>query len=256
MQASRLHKCSRDGRTTSPCRINVKSHFPTPCEGFPLGMRRFPALYHFLCQSAGQRGQSHFCGVLPQKSGQSPISLPISFGFLLHGTWKLLCYGGPVAAVGAALGERGPQTHESRLFYFGASPPRRWCRVRSYLRDVEETVCRWVELGHNGRRPAQRISQFGEIVEAKVITDRGTGRSRGFGFVTFANDEGATKAITEMDGTELDGRTIKVNEAEDKPARSGGGGGGRGGYGGGRGGRGGGRGGRGGGGGGGRREEW
>ena len=81
------------------------------------------------------------------------------------------------------------------------------------------------------------FSQFGEIVEAKVITDRETGRSRGFGFVTFANDEGATKAIAEMDGTELDGRTIKVNEAEDKPARSGGGGGGgRGGYGGGGGG--------------------
>ena len=64
------------------------------------------------------------------------------------------------------------------------------------------------------------FSQFGEIVEAKVITDRETGRSRGFGFVTFANDEGATKAISEMDGTELDGRTIKVNEAEDKPART------------------------------------
>ena len=100
------------------------------------------------------------------------------------------------------------------------------------------------------------FSQFGEIVEAKVITDRETGRSRGFGFVTFANDDGATKAISEMDGTELDGRTIKVNEAEDKPARTGGGGGGggRGGYGGGggRGGRGGGGGGRGGRG----REEW
>ena len=92
------------------------------------------------------------------------------------------------------------------------------------------------------------FSQFGEIVEAKVITDRETGRSRGFGFVTYANEDGATKAIAEMDGTELDGRSIKVNEAEDKPARSGGGGGGGGrGYGGG-----GGRGGRGGGGGGGR----
>jgi cold-inducible RNA-binding protein len=92
------------------------------------------------------------------------------------------------------------------------------------------------------------FSPYGEIVEAKVITDRETGRSRGFGFVTFANEEGATKAISEMDGTELDGRTIKVNEAEEKAARSGGGG--RGGYGGGRGGRGGGgRGGRG-------REEW
>jgi RNA recognition motif-containing protein len=102
------------------------------------------------------------------------------------------------------------------------------------------------------------FSPYGEIIEAKVITDRETGRSRGFGFVTFSNDEGATKAITEMNGAELDGRTIKVNEAEDKPPRSGGGGGGggggRGGYGGGggRGGRGGGRGGRGGG----RRDEF
>jgi cold-inducible RNA-binding protein len=89
------------------------------------------------------------------------------------------------------------------------------------------------------------FSRFGEIVEAKVITDRETGRSRGFGFVTFANDEGATNAVNEMNGTELDGRTIKVNEAEDKGFRGGrgggGGGGGRGGYkGGGRGGRGGG----------------
>src|SRR5208283_4587486 len=78
------------------------------------------------------------------------------------------------------------------------------------------------------------FSRFGEIVEAKVITDRETGRSRGFGFVTFANDEGATSAITEMNGAELDGRAIKVNEAEDKPFRAGGGGGGggrgRGGY--------------------------
>ena len=88
------------------------------------------------------------------------------------------------------------------------------------------------------------FSQFGEIVEAKVITDRETGRSRGFGFITFADDDGANQAVAAMDGAELDGRTIKVNEAQDKPARSGGGGGG----GGGRGGRGGGRGGYGGGG--------
>jgi cold-inducible RNA-binding protein len=87
----------------------------------------------------------------------------------------------------------------------------------------------------------QAFSRFGEIVEAKVITDRETGRSRGFGFVTFAADEGANSAISEMDGTELDGRTIKVNEAEDKGPRGGGGGGGGGGR-GGRGGRGGGRG--------------
>jgi RNA recognition motif-containing protein len=70
------------------------------------------------------------------------------------------------------------------------------------------------------------FSRFGEIVEAKVITDRETGRSRGFGFVTFAADESAASAITEMNETELEGRTIKVNEAEDKGFRAGGGGGG------------------------------
>lgn len=71
------------------------------------------------------------------------------------------------------------------------------------------------------------FERFGEITEAKVITDRETGRSRGFGFITFVNDEAAKNAITEMDGSQLEGRTIKVNEAEQKPARaprSGGGG--------------------------------
>lgn len=69
------------------------------------------------------------------------------------------------------------------------------------------------------------FSRFGEIAEAKVINDRDTGRSRGFGFVTFVNDDSATSAISEMNGAELDGRTIKVNEAEDKGFRTGGGGG-------------------------------
>jgi RNA recognition motif-containing protein len=76
----------------------------------------------------------------------------------------------------------------------------------------------------------QAFEQFGEIVEAKVITDRDTGRSRGFGFVTFAENDASNKAIEMMDGSELDGRSIKVNEAQE---RSGGGGGGRGGRGGG-----------------------
>jgi cold-inducible RNA-binding protein len=53
--------------------------------------------------------------------------------------------------------------------------------------------------------------QFGKIVDAKVITDRETGRSRRFGFVTFANDDDATGAVSEMDGAELDGRTIKLS---------------------------------------------
>jgi hypothetical protein len=92
------------------------------------------------------------------------------------------------------------------------------------------------------------FSKFGEVTEAKVITDRETGRSRGFGFVSFAEDGNAAEAVAALDGSELDGRTIRVNEAQDR-ARSGGGGGG-GGYGGGGGGRGGGGGGYGGGGGG------
>lgn len=82
----------------------------------------------------------------------------------------------------------------------------------------------------------QGFERFGEITEAKVIMDRETGRSRGFGFVTFASPESAQSAISEMDGTEFDGRNIKVNEAEDRGGRGGGGGGRGGGFGGGRGG--------------------
>ncbi len=66
---------------------------------------------------------------------------------------------------------------------------------------------------------------FGEVREAKVITDRETGRSRGFGFVTYSNSGDAGNAMSELNGTELDGRTIKVDEAQGR--RGGGGGGGR-----------------------------
>ena len=68
---------------------------------------------------------------------------------------------------------------------------------------------------------------YGEITEAKVITDRDTGRSRGFGFVTFSQDEDARTAIAKMNGTSLDGRNITVNEAQEKSPREGGRGGGR-----------------------------
>ncbi|SMF47639.1 RNA recognition motif domain-containing protein [Pseudobacteriovorax antillogorgiicola] len=73
----------------------------------------------------------------------------------------------------------------------------------------------------------EAFGQFGDVSDAKVITDRETGRSRGFGFVTFGDNESVQKAISEMDGRELDGRTIKVNEAEDKPRGGGNHGGGR-----------------------------
>lgn len=89
----------------------------------------------------------------------------------------------------------------------------------------------------------QAFEAFGEVSDAKVITDRETGRSRGFGFVTLTEDGAAEQAIADMDGTDLDGRTIRVNEAQERRDRGGRGGGGGGGYGGGRSGGGGGRGG-------------
>lgn len=58
------------------------------------------------------------------------------------------------------------------------------------------------------------FAPFGTVSEAKVITDRDTGRSRGFGFVTFENSEAASAAIDALDGSELDGRSIKVNVAQ------------------------------------------
>lgn len=70
----------------------------------------------------------------------------------------------------------------------------------------------------------EAFSQFGEVTEAKVIVDRQTGRSRGFGFVTFASDEAGDDALSGMDGTELDGRTIRVNVAQERRNHSGGGG--------------------------------
>ena len=68
----------------------------------------------------------------------------------------------------------------------------------------------------------EAFGRFGEIVSATVVTDRDTGRSRGFGFVEFAEDNSATQAIEELDGKDLDGRTIRVNEAHDKSRGCGG----------------------------------
>ena len=74
---------------------------------------------------------------------------------------------------------------------------------------------------------------FGEIEDLIIITDRETGRSRGFGFVTFTESEAAEKCIAELDGSQLDGRTLKVDTAQERRPREGGGGGGYGGGGGG-----------------------
>jgi RNA recognition motif-containing protein len=75
------------------------------------------------------------------------------------------------------------------------------------------------------------------VVSAMIMTDRDTGRSRGFGFVEMETEEDAQAAIQAMNGAQLDGRTLRVNEAEEKRRSTGGGGGGFGGGGGGGGGR-------------------
>ena len=63
------------------------------------------------------------------------------------------------------------------------------------------------------------FARFGQISDVKVITDRDTGRSRGFGFVTFENEQDAEAAIETMDGAELDSRSIKVSEAKERERR-------------------------------------
>ena len=75
----------------------------------------------------------------------------------------------------------------------------------------------------------ETFEQFGTVESASVITDRETGRSKGFGFVEMPNDAEAQAAINALEGSDLDGKTIAVKKAEPRENRSGGGGGGYGG---------------------------
>lgn len=83
---------------------------------------------------------------------------------------------------------------------------------------------------------AQTFSAYGNVVDARVITDRATGQGKGFGFVEMGTEDEARNAIAQLNGTMMDGRALRVNEAQPRPERSsrgGGGGYGGGGYGGG-----------------------
>ncbi|HVK66823.1 MAG TPA: RNA-binding protein [Polyangium sp.] len=82
----------------------------------------------------------------------------------------------------------------------------------------------------------QAFSAAGEVREIAMPTDRETGQPRGFAFVTMGSASAATNAISQLNGVMLDGRTLKVNEAQERPPREGGGGGGGRGFGGGGGG--------------------
>nr|BAH56965.1 AT2G21660 [Arabidopsis thaliana] len=76
------------------------------------------------------------------------------------------------------------------------------------------------------------FAQYGDVIDSKIINDRETGRSRGFGFVTFKDEKAMKDAIEGMNGQDLDGRSITVNEAQSRGSGGGGGhrGGGGGGY--------------------------
>ena len=82
------------------------------------------------------------------------------------------------------------------------------------------------------------FAQLGNVAEVKVVMDRETGRPRGFAFVEMSTDSEAQEAIAQLNGRELDGRTLKINEAQERTGGGGGGGGGGGRGGGGGGGRG------------------
>jgi RNA recognition motif-containing protein len=63
------------------------------------------------------------------------------------------------------------------------------------------------------------FTQFGEVVSATILTDRDTGRSRGFGFVEMGTEDAASAAMQALNGTEFEGRTLKVNEARERSDR-------------------------------------
>ena len=71
----------------------------------------------------------------------------------------------------------------------------------------------------NNESLTDMFKEFGEVTEAVVIVDRDNNRSKGFGFVTFAKEEDATKAIKELDGKEMGGRNIKVNVSKPRESR-------------------------------------
>jgi RNA recognition motif-containing protein len=119
--------------------------------------------------------------------------------------------------------------------------------ARNGSSDLQHNHCRKKQVTFMGQRlfvgnlsfntTAETIraefSAHDEVTDVHLVTDRETGRARGFAFVTMGSPQGAQKAIEALNGAVVDGRPLKVNEAEERPNRGGGGGGGFGGGGGG-----------------------
>lgn len=98
-----------------------------------------------------------------------------------------------------------------------------------FLNPMEVKMAKKLYIGNlsysvDDERLHQHFSQCGQVDSAKVITDRETGRSKGFGFVEMSSDDEANAAIDKLNGQELDGRSINVSEARPQAPREGGGG--------------------------------
>jgi len=81
-----------------------------------------------------------------------------------------------------------------------------------------------LSFSSTGETVREAFARIGEVTDVHIVTDRTSGQSRGFGFVTMGSPAEAQKAIETMNGANLDGRPLRVNEAEERPQRGGGGG--------------------------------
>jgi cold-inducible RNA-binding protein len=116
----------------------------------------------------------------------------------------------------------------------GADPGQRECAGKSFeeVESFDKKVnCMKLYVGNlnyaTGEGELRELfGEFGEVASVAVITDRESGRSKGFGFVEFTNEDDAKAAISALDGKEIDGRALKVNEARPRNESGGGGGGG------------------------------
>ena len=114
-------------------------------------------------------------------------------------------------------------------------PPLGWVVLKRSLGQIEQAMNTRLYVGNlsfntGGEGLRTAFQEFGAVTDVHLVSDRETGRSRGFAFVTMGTPEEAAKAIEGMDGRTLDGRPLRVNEAEQRQQRSGGGGGGGGGF--------------------------
>ena len=100
-------------------------------------------------------------------------------------------------------------TPSLQTFFCSGNSAAHWrCQADTHLSAAERALCGW-----------QAFSTFGSVTDANIVYDRETGRSRGFGFVSFDDTDAAKKACNEMDQAEVGGRTVNVNFAKARAPR-------------------------------------